>query len=341
MWSTPATTRGGPPGSPGHGPAPAFGPPPGWAPAPASPYAPPTPGSTPNPPHPPRPGTGLATAALATGIVALTGVPFSVGLLGLVGAVGIALGVAAHLRIRRGRGEGGTRATVGMVVSAVAVALGAVIAVQFGPDAYEDLSERWHAGEAAEAPDDDADADAWDRGYEAGYDSGWDEGWGAAVDRALVAPRSSPTGGLDWTEDQVKPLALGEAAVVGAYTVTVTAIDTEADDAIEAAFEGNPPPRGRFVLATLVVTNGGAAPSRPSLDLLVSYWGEDGTLYDDWACTAWTARPSFEVGPLAPGAAAEYDVCMDVPLSALDDWSVVVEDAHHLGAIPVRWLRTS
>ena len=108
--------------------------------------------------------------------------------------------------------------------------------------------------------------------------------------------------------------------------MTVLGVNLDADDVVLPAFPGNPPPEGRYVLATVSVTNTGTELARPAMTLYHYYAGDDDLIYGSWTCQAWNARPLADVGPLDPGETAEYDICFDVPLHALGRPTLVIDD---------------
>ena len=309
-----------PPGNPGHPYAPQAYPSQAY---PSQGY----PGSTlPGTPYAraPQLPTGLALGSLFTGLGALViGAPFTLGVGGVViGLGGLVLGVTALRRVRAGTGGGRAYAWWGVGLSVAASVAGAALFAALVPQAAEEFQQGWDSAaepEPADAPNPSAVEDAWDDGYDAGYEDGY-----VGARYPLPAPG---------TEDsQVDPAdvvqrTLGEPATVGAYTVTVLAVSLDADDVVATAFPGNVEPEGRYVLATVSITNAGAEPVRPAADLYHYYPGDDDLLHGDWSCAAWTPRPLLDVGPLAPGESAEYDVCFDVPLHALGSPMLVLDDA--------------
>ncbi len=333
---TPITPTPYPPYSGTPAPPGAYGAPPGAYPAPPGAYGAPNPywsapgagyGPPPSPFGQPTvrpPSSSLAVGSLITGAGALLGILVSIGILGVVGGiVGLVLGIVALRRVAAGLALGRGQAVWGIVLSVLAMIGGTALFLAILPT----LGDDWDTTITGD-PWPVEDEDPWQAGYEVGYDeglaSGYDEGWEDGARGNAPRPAPGTEGGPDLAS--LATVAVGEPATVGTFDVVVTAVSTDADDAVAAAFPQNPQPDGRYVLATLVVTNTGAEPARPSLDLAVSYWGDDGLLYDSWACAAWPARPVLEVGPLAPGEGAEFDVCIDVPLAALDTRSVLVED---------------
>lgn len=277
---------------------------------------------------PPHRRTGLALGALYTGLGALVvGLPFTLGVGSVVGGlVGLVLGVVALRRVRAGTGGGRTYAWWGVALSAVSSVAGVLVFMATADEAVDAFEQGWEDGAAAAADDGGTVADdqaRYDAGWEAGYDEGYEDGY-------LGARYPAPAPGAEGSEvdpADVAERAFGEQGPVGVYGVTVLDVSLDADDVVQPAFPGNVPPEGRYVLATVSVTNLGTAPARPAMDLYHYYEGDDELLYGDWSCASWTARPLMDVGPLAPGETVEYDVCFDVPLDALGRPGLLVDDA--------------
>lgn len=305
-------------------------------PYPAQPYGQPFPPSTafggpfPGAPYTRSPHlrTGLAQGSLYTGLGALVvGLPFTVGVGAVVaGLVGLVLGVVALRRVRAGTGGGRAFAWWGIALSAIATVGGAALFAVTAEDAADAFAEGWEAGwedPALQVPADDGwTEDLYDEGWSDGYDAGFEDGYGGGSD-PIPAP-GTPDSVVDAADVPQRPF--GETGAVGVYSVTVLDVSLDADDVVVPAFPGNPPPEGRYVLATVSVTNTGSEPARPAMNLYHYYAGDDDLIYGDWTCGAWSPRPLADVGPLAPGETAEYDVCFDVPLHALGRPTLVVDD---------------
>ena len=289
-------------------------------------------------PAPPR--TGLALGSLYTGLGALViGLPFTVGVGAVAGGlVGLVLGVVALRRVRAGTGGGRAYAWWGIVLSAVASTVGVPVFMATAQDAAEAFEAGWEDGWEDGATGTGTATDGGDRTQ---YDVAWDDGYDAGYEDGYTGARYPvPAPGTEGSEvdaDDVAQLALGEPGVVGVYTVTVLAVSTDADDVVLPAFPGNVEPEGRYIMATVSVTNTGAEPARPAVDLYHYYAGDDDLMYGDWTCASWTPRPLTDVGPLAPGETAEYDVCFDVPLHAVDRPTLLVDDATALEYRLTQW----
>jgi hypothetical protein len=261
-------------------------------------------------------------AALITGAVALVlGAPISLGTLGIVGGlVGLVLGIVGLRRVARDGVGGKGLAIGGIAVSVVAVLAGGVLLTVLGPDFL--------------------------RGFERGFERGWDqastEAQGDATQADDELPADSPendapdsTTGIpldqmnpdgEWVDMPISALGLGEPATVGAYTVTITAIDLNASSAVMDTHRRNPLPYGRYVMATLSATYRGMSEGTPVDDLVASYPGADDYIYDETTCGAVTARPVAAIGSLDMGETVEYDICFDVPIAAIDEPRILVHD---------------
>ena len=122
-------------------------------------------------------------------------------------------------------------------------------------------------------------------------------------------------------------LALGASAEVGSYTVTVTDVQLDANDAIKEANSFNEDPEGRYVLVELAVTYTGDDEGDPWLDLSVALMGSDARIYDSSSCEAVSPNPVFDVPTLTSGGQATFDLCFDVPEEALDNPKISVEES--------------
>ncbi|WP_186764306.1 hypothetical protein [Arthrobacter yangruifuii] len=125
-------------------------------------------------------------------------------------------------------------------------------------------------------------------------------------------------------------LALGTAAQVGEYSVTVTAVNTDAAEIIMAANQFNEPPVGQYVLVDLAVEYSGDTEGDPWIDLQTKFIGADARQYDRSTCGAVVPNPDMDVPTLEKSGTATYQVCMDVPAEALTDAKIFVEPGFSL-----------
>jgi hypothetical protein len=125
----------------------------------------------------------------------------------------------------------------------------------------------------------------------------------------------------------VAPLALGQSAELGEYTVTVDRVIPNADDIVARANEFNSPPDGRYVIVELTVTYNGRQEGDPWLDLSPEFVGTDSRKYDSTTCTAVVPHEASDVPTLLPGGDASYQECMDVPAAAVAGGRVEVSES--------------
>lgn len=144
------------------------------------------------------------------------------------------------------------------------------------------------------------------------------------VDDQPATTRTEGPGGRE------NPLALGEAASVGDWEVTVTAVTPDATDQVLDANQFNDPPEhGRYVLVEWDATYHGDDEASPDMDLTFVLSGSDKVQYKDFECGA--SINQSDVPTLEPGGTASGVVCMDAPAEAIDGGLVFAEEAWALG----------
>lgn len=248
----------------------------------------------PYPPQQPGQGSGLAVAALVVGVLALLTcwIPV-VNVIAIIGGiVGLVLAILALNAVKKGRQQGKGLAVAGLVLSVLAVLGGIVVNVAFAVAVNE-------ADEVIQEAAEDAEDAAADDGV-------------AADEEEQVA-----------TETDALPL--GQSAEVGDYTVTVTAVNLNANDALAQANEFNEPPTNQYVTADISVVYNGSEEGDPWLDLYAVFAGTDARQYDESTCEAATAAPGVDLPTLTKGGTAEYQVCMDVPAEATEGGTLFLE----------------
>lgn len=157
--------------------------------------------------------------------------------------------------------------------------------------------------------------------------------YSSMIDKAVASIEDSADGVVESSEKEVEEaetseaLAIGSAAEVGEYTVTVTAVDTNATEAILAVNQFNEAPQGQYVLVDIAVTFNGSDEGDPWLDLSTKFIGADARQYDNSTCSAVVEKSSHDVPTLENGGAGEFQICMDVPAEALSDAKVFVEES--------------
>ncbi|MFB0840320.1 hypothetical protein ACETK3_20245 [Arthrobacter sp. E44] len=123
-----------------------------------------------------------------------------------------------------------------------------------------------------------------------------------------------------------KPHPVGAAAIVGnEYQVQVLSVKLNATDEVVANNMFNKPPKGRYILVDLSVTYAGAKEGNPWIDLTPTFVGTDARQYDASSCGASLDNGAMNVPTLEKGGQANYQVCMDVPLGAIEGGKIFVQ----------------
>lgn len=132
------------------------------------------------------------------------------------------------------------------------------------------------------------------------------------------------TAAVDGTAE--KPYPLGTSALVGnEYQVQVLGIKLDATEEVVANNMFNDEPEGRYVLVDLAVTYAGADEGNPWVDLSPTFVGTDARQYDAGSCGASLDNGAMDVPTLEKGGAASYQVCMDVPVGAIEGGKIFVQ----------------
>ncbi len=120
------------------------------------------------------------------------------------------------------------------------------------------------------------------------------------------------------------PLPLGATGELPSFTVTVTAVLTDAAEPLEGG--GSPPPvNGRYLLVDLTATYTGAdAGSVGPPFLTVGLAGGDGLEYREEGCAAVVDEPAFAVAPLSTEESGSWQACIDAAPGALEGASLFV-----------------
>lgn len=141
----------------------------------------------------------------------------------------------------------------------------------------------------------------------------------------VPSPEQSPADGQAQDgEGQLSTVTVGEEFAVGDWTVTVTEVVTNANDAIAAANEFNEQPQGQYVLVSYDATYGGNEPTADAwAELFFSFAGGDDVIYETTAAV--TPRDA-ESAPtqVRPGGTVSLDAAFDVPSEAIEGGSVLV-----------------
>ena len=246
-------------------------------------------------------GRGMALAGLILGIVALFlfWIPIISWLALILALIGLGLGIAALVTAVRQRTSAKGLSIAAVVVSGVALVAAILVTAFWGAlfNAVED--------EVSSNPS------------------------STRTPSATASPSASASGSSSATAS-AELLPLGTAAEVGEYSVSVSSVQLNATDAILGFNEFNQAPEGQYVLITLDVVYNGNEEGDPWLDLTPAFVGSDSRQYDESTCTATLDLEGTSVPTLENGGAAQYEVCMDVPATALPGQRVLVEETFGL-----------
>lgn len=132
-------------------------------------------------------------------------------------------------------------------------------------------------------------------------------------------------------------LALGQPGRLTEYSVTVDSVTTNGNDIVARENQFNSPPAGQYVLVNLTVTYNGADEGDPWLDLSTNFVGTDARKYDTSSCDAVTPNEVSDVPTLLAGGTASYQVCMDVPPTAIEGGRVEVSESLSFDDVSATW----
>lgn len=267
------------------------------------------------------PAKKMNTLALVGMIIAILSIlvcwiPF-VGIAGVIGGIaGVVLGALGLRKIRTDLQVGGKGLALTSLIVGVLAILGgiastalAVVAINSIDDAYTDFDASWD--EALE------DSESWSEDLE-----------------------STLEDGSEVTEEEVAEavhVGVGEATTVGDYTVTVTAVNPNANDLIAAESEYNQAPVHQYMLVDLTVVYEGDLQGNPWIELPVAFVGNDAVSYDSTSCFADLPVDGWDIDALNPGGSGSYQVCMDVPAEAVAGGSVGVGSLYDLESVTAFW----
>jgi hypothetical protein len=242
------------------------------------------------------------------GIIALffCWVPIVNNFAAILAAVGLALGVPALISARRGKRTGSGLAIASVILSALALV--GVLATQalyssVFDDATNDLSNSVPSKPSFSGSTGDAEAAAADA---------------EASAAAAVLP-------------------VGQSAELPEYTVTVDSVTPNGNDIVAAENQFNSPPAGQYVLVGITVTYNGAAEGDPWLDLNTEFIGTDARKYDTSSCSEVIPNKVSDLPTLLAGGTASYQVCMDVPPTAIEGGRVVVSESFAFDDVSAVW----
>jgi hypothetical protein len=288
-------------GEQGVQPYPPQGPPPQGPP----PYGPPPGGGNPQyggQQFGPRKGSGLAISALVVAIIALLlcWVPIVNNFAAILAVVGMALGIPALVSARRGKRTGSGLAVASVILSALAL-VGVLATQAFYVSVIDDVADDISSSD----PISDAEATANAEANE--------------------------------SEAAAAVLALGQPGRLTEYSVTVDSVTTNGNDIVARENQFNSPPAGQYVLVNLTVTYNGADQGDPWLDLSTNFVGTDARKYDTSSCDAVTPNEVSDVPTLLAGGTASYQVCMDVPPTAIEGGRVEVSESLSFDDVSATW----
>ncbi|OMQ16428.1 hypothetical protein A7K94_0202560 [Modestobacter sp. VKM Ac-2676] len=290
---------------PTYGGQPAYGPPPGQPPYDMPPAGHPQHGG--QQPEP-RKGSGLAVAALVVGAIALLlcWVPLVNNFAAILAVVGLALGVPALISARRGKRTGSGLALASVILSVLAI-VGVLATQAFYSSVIDDVTE--------EINNSTGDADS----------------------SAAAEAESAANAEADASAAAASVLSLGQSGQLSDYTVTVDSVTTNANDIVANENQFNEPPTGQYVLVDLTVTYNGSDEGDPWLDLSTEFVGTDARKYDTSSCMAVVPNEASDVPTLLAGGTASYQVCMDLPPTAIDGGQVEVSESFSFDDVSVAW----
>jgi hypothetical protein len=290
----------------GQGPQPYF-PPPGQP-----PYGPP-PGGYPQyggQQPDPRKGSGLAISALVLGIIALflCWVPIVNNFAAILAVVGLALGVPALISARRGRRTGSGLAIASVILSALAL-VGVLSTQALYSSVIDGVTNDLSNSVPSKPSSSDRTGDA----------------------------ESSAAAEADASAAAAAVLSLGQPGELAEYTVTVDSVTPNGNDIVAAENQFNSPPAGQYVLVGITVTYKGADEGDPWLDLSTEFIGTDARKYDTSSCSAVIPDEVSDLPTLLAGGTATYQVCMDVPPTAIEGGRVVVSESFSFDDVSAVW----
>jgi hypothetical protein len=166
-------------------------------------------------------------------------------------------------------------------------------------------------------------------------DGGWRitdcEGLGGAGDTEAGGPADGEPG------SRSEPLAVGTAATVGDYEVTVLSVVPDATtEILEAQGYGDLPEGGNVhALVRLAVTYTGADEGSPGFDLRVGMAGPDNRSYD--SCEVSPPESMFDEPDLLTGGQAEGTFCVTLPGDQAVEGLVFVEPAMTFDGAKTWW----
>jgi hypothetical protein len=246
-------------------------------------------------------GSGLAISALVVAIIAvlLCWVPIVNNFAAVLAVVGLALGVPALISARRGKRGGSGLAMASVILSVLAI-VGVLATQALYVSVIDDVSD-----EISNSTSDEP----------------------AASDPAENAEPDAATA-----------LPLGQSGELSEYTITVNSVTANGNDIVAGANQFNDPPTGQYVLVSMTVTYNGSDEGDPWLDLTTEFVGSDARKYDTSSCFASIPDEVSDVPTLLSGGTASYQVCMDVPPTAITGGQVEVSESFSFDDDSATWV---
>ncbi|MBS3947199.1 MAG: hypothetical protein KGZ57_02680 [Dethiobacter sp.] len=143
-------------------------------------------------------------------------------------------------------------------------------------------------------------------------------------------PVTPPTG------TRQNPIPIGTQARVGQnWNVTVLEINSNAWDIVRATNQFNEPPvQGHhFVMARVRVSYVGTKSESPWIGLNLRYLGADGITYRSGIGVI--PNSLSDIGEMFPGAVAEGNIGWSVPITAIFNGTIIVEESFQFPVTPV------
>ena len=265
-----------------------------------------------------RKGSGLAISALVLGIIALLlcWVPIVNNFAAILAVVGLALGIPALVSARRGKRTGSGLAVASVILCVLAL-VGVLATQAFYSSVIDDVTNDINdsAPLPPSSPDSTADAES----------------------SAAGEAEASANAEADASASEAAVLPLGQPGQLGEYAVIVDSVTLNGNDIVAAENQFNSPPAGQYVLVALTVTYNGGDEGDPWLDLSTEFIGTDARKYDTGSCSAVVPNEASNVPTLLAGGTASFQVCMDVPPTAIEGGRVEVSESFSFDDVSAVW----
>lgn len=147
----------------------------------------------------------------------------------------------------------------------------------------------------------------------------------AAAQDEPASDNSVSSGAATSNEDTAQ---VGEAVQVGDWTVTVNEVNTNANSVIASANQFNEDPTGQYVMVTYTATYTGDETSADAFwDIYWDFAGSDSVLYSEASVVTPTDNADAPT-EVRPGGTVTGQVVFDVPPTAIDGGSIIVETGY-------------